>query len=370
MKKAVLLGYYGMGNLGDELMLICLRAWLADQGIQATPVAPNAERVRQLHGFEAIQNYPMLGQFSWAEALIRGKALQTLKAVSRSDLVVLGGGDVLRDGIGWRVFSYQIEKLVFALLCRKPVILLNIGISRPVTWYGRTLLRWLLPKCITIVVREQRSLELCTELGAGHRARLLPDIVSELPEFFPSAGTIGNPANIVLAALHGNPNIYGQYSMTDARLQTLAHVLDSIIEEHDLTIHFFPFQCLEGGGDLQIHRDIQSRMRHSGRTVLLDWTIDCAEIARRFCTSRLVIAMRLHAAILAAAYERPCVLMPYDQKVTAFGHQSGNPFSLGAETLDEPTVAKSVLDHALSVQTMSVATDDSKSWRSFVLPQG
>jgi polysaccharide pyruvyl transferase CsaB len=368
-KKAALLGYYGMGNLGDELMLICLTAWLARQHVKAVPIAPDAETVRQLHGVPAVQNYPMLGQFSWLEALVKGKVFQTLKAICGSDIVIAGGGDVFRDALGWRAFSYQIEKLVVALLCRKPLFLLNVGISRPETWYGRKLLGWLLPRCRCIVVREQRSLELCRALGAGDRVRLLPDIVLDLPDFCPSAKVNGHAENVIVVALHGNPNIYGQYFMTDARVRALAGVLDALIEEYGASIHLFPFQSLESSGDLEIHQKLQNCMHHSERTTLLDWTIDCAELARRFSRSRLVLAMRLHAAILAVAFRRPCVLMPYDEKVAAFGREASIPFVLTANILDEPTLAKTILKNALSAPEVTEIPRPIGDWLTFQLPQ-
>lgn len=367
VKKAALIGYYGAGNLGDELMLMCFTEWLARQGIEAVPLSADADKVRQLHGTAAIQNYPMLGQFSWMEALVRGKAFGTLKAIFESDLVIVGGGDVFRDALGWRGFSYQIEKLFVGLLSRKPVFLLNVGISRPLTWYGRQVLAWLLPRCTHIVVREQRSMELCRALGAAKRASLLPDIVLNLADFFPAAKVGRRAENAILVALHGTPNIYGQFLMTDRRLRALAGVLDSIIEEHDASIHFFPFQLLESNGDVKINQELQTRMRHRERTKLLDWTIDCAELARRFSRCRLVIAMRLHAAVLSVAFQRPCVLLPYDEKVAAFGRDAKIPFSLTADMLDEPARAKAVIQNALSTAAdMPRLTGD---WASFQLPQ-
>ena len=366
-KKAALIGYYGAGNIGDELMLICFTEWLARQGIEAVPLSADAEKVRQLHGRAAIQNYPILGQFSWMEALVRGKAFGTLKAIFKSDLVIVGGGDVFRDALGWRGFSYQIEKLFVGLLCRKPVLLLNVGISRPLTWYGSQLLRWLLPRCTCIVVREQRSMDLCRALGATKRVSLLPDIVLNLPDFFRAAKADRRAENTIIVALHGTPNVYGQYLMTDGRLRALAGVLDSIIEEHDTSIHFFPFQSLEANGDLKIGQELQTRMRHHERTRLLDWTIDCAELARRFSRCRLVLAMRLHAAVLSVAFQRPCVVLPYDEKVAAFGRDAKIPFFLTADMLDEPAAAKAVIQNALSTATdMPRLTGD---WLSFQLPQ-
>jgi len=39
--KALLLGYYGACNFGDDLMLYCLLQWLMKQKIQVTVVSEN-----------------------------------------------------------------------------------------------------------------------------------------------------------------------------------------------------------------------------------------------------------------------------------------------------------------------------------------
>jgi polysaccharide pyruvyl transferase CsaB len=349
LQRAVLIGYYGRGNLGDELMLVCLNQWLKAQDIQVTVLADDAENVTRQHHLPAVQNYPLLGQYGWVDALLRGKAWRTIRALVHCDVVLCGGGDVIRDAIGWRTFTFQVEKLVVSLLLRKPVYLINVGLTRPVTRYGRALLKWLLPRCRGIVVRDARSVDICREYGVTRRVRLAPDIVRRLPDLFPqTAGRRDVDKTSVLVALHGDSNVYGKYHLSDNRLQTLAGLLDAIVEEHNLDIEFFPFQPEQDGGDARIAHRVQTLMRHAGRTRILDWTIDVAEIAERVSRSRLVIAMRLHAAVLAATYAVPCVLMPYDQKVVEFGKQAQIPYTLMPEMLDEPAAAARLLESAFT----------------------
>jgi hypothetical protein len=56
--------------------------------------------------------------------------------------------------------------------------------------------------------------------------------------------------------------------------------------------------------------------------------------------------MRLHAAVLAASFRKPCVLLPYDRKVADFGAQAGMPYVLPAEGLDSPGAATLLFDSA------------------------
>jgi len=367
LQRAVLIGYYGRGNLGDELMLVCLNQWLKRQNIEVTVIADDAPKVTRQHGLPAVQNHAFLGQFSWVNSLLRGKAFRTLDAIGGSDLVLAGGGDIIRDEIGWRTFTFQVEKLLVALLLRKPVYLLNVGLSTPVTRYGRATLKWLLPRLRGIVVRDVRSVEICAASGVTRRVHLLPDIVRRLPELVPEAAAAPYPKTAVLVALHGDSNVYRRFEMTDARLSTFAALLDSLAEKHNLEIEFFPFQPEQDGGDARIARRVQSQMRRAGQSRILAWTIDPAELAARLNRSRLVIAMRLHAAVLAATYAVPCILMPYDQKVVEFGKQAQIPDTLTAEILDNPEIAQLFLERFMSQSAIPAPLSPAADWLTLTL---
>lgn len=363
LKKAALIGYYGVGNLGDELMLMCLHRILS-RDFDLTVIAENAEEVRTRWGFRAVQSYPLLGQFAWAESLLRGKAFRILKEIVASDVVICGGGEILRDSLGWRTFSYQIEKLALAILLRKRVFLLNVGIPRPTTSYARKALRWLLPRCAGIVVRESTSLSICREYGAAAHTSFQPDIVVHLPDFFPPArnGTMG-PSS-VLVALHANPNVYGGFAMNEGRISSLAAGLDLLIEKHGLTVNFLPCQSDRNTDDNQIHLEVQSRMRHKHATVMMKWTADPEQLSRHYRSAEVVVAMRLHAAVLAVAYDRPCVLLPYDKKVRDFGTQFHIPYRLTAEELDNTNRVESVLNSAVTEKCRAAFSASNAGWLS------
>lgn len=349
-------------------MLVCLYQWLKEQAIEVTVIAEQASKVAEQHHLPAVQNYPFLGQYGWVESLLGGKALRTLAALRSSDMILCGGGDIVRDSNGWRTFTFQVEKLVVGLILRKPVYLLNVGLSKPVTRYGRATLKWLLPRCSGIIVRDERSVEICRQNSAVKCVRLLPDIVRRLADLFPSAAPAQLPSkSTILVALHGDSNVYGEYDMTERRIETLAGMLDSLVEQHGVDIEFFPFQPEGHGGDAAIAHKVQSRMRHPAESRILSWTINLPELADRFARSRLVIAMRLHAAVLAATYAIPCVLMPYDQKVVEFGEQAQIPYVLNQETLDDPVRACEILNQAMLDQIAPLSLEPSGDWMKTTL---
>jgi len=178
---ALLMGYYGGRNLGDEMMLLCLHRWLDAQNVSLTVLTEGARDIERRHALAALENVPLMGQWAWRDAWFRGKALKVLAAIARHDALIVGGGDLIRDDRGWGTFFFAVEKLVAALVLGRPVYLVNIGIGAPTTRYGRALLRWVLPRCARIIARDERTFVLCQQLGAAAVTEYAPDIVLSLP---------------------------------------------------------------------------------------------------------------------------------------------------------------------------------------------
>ena len=350
--KALLLGYYGMGNLGDEMMLFCLKSWLNDQGFDVTVLCERPEAVSKNHHLPAVETSPMLGQWAWRSSWFKGGAWRVIRALASNDALIVGGGDLIRDDLGWGTFFYTVEKLILALLMRKKVYVVNAGIGEPSTGYGRLVLRWVLARCRRIIVRDLRSERICEQLGGGSATVLAPDIVLSLPALLPErTHSFGErlPARPYIAlCLRHNPDVFGRYDMNAARIRTLARALDDLIERRGVDVVFIPFQENPANkqGDNQLHEGVAQEIAHSDQIHLRPWTADVAEVCRWIRGSRLVLSMRLHAAVLAHACHRPTILMPYDHKVIEFGRLMNIPHAIEAEDLDEFSQVRSVLESA------------------------
>jgi polysaccharide pyruvyl transferase CsaB len=363
---ALLVGYYGARNLGDEMMLFCLRRWLAGQNIEPTILCPFPEEVERSHGLPALENVPLLGQWAWRDVWLRGKAFRVVRALRRCEILIAGGGDFIRDDCGIRLFSYAVEKYVLATLLKKPVCLVNVGIGRPTTRLGRKVIGWLLRRCRKIIVRDRRSVEVCTELGAGAAAEYAPDIVLSLPALVGVPAPQTHPYLVV--CLRANANVYRQYELTEARLLVLAEGLDELAEREGLQVVFLPYQSTTDEDDNWIHEQVAARMACRGRVTVRPWTRDLGEVSRCVSQARCVVAMRLHAAVLAAALQRPCVPMPYDHKVLEFAGQMGWPHAIMPETLDSPSALRAALDGALRAGAVAQTDRAAARWAELTLP--
>jgi polysaccharide pyruvyl transferase CsaB len=345
------MGYYGMGNLGDEMMLFCLKPWLKERGFDVTVLSERPEVVSKQHALPAVENSPLLGEWAWRTSWLKGGAWRVIRAILRSDSLIIGGGDLIRDDLGWRTFFYTMEKLIVALMLGKKVYVVNVGIGQPSTGYGRLVLRWVLARCHGIIVRDLQSEQICKQLGVSS-AVLAPDIVLSLPEILgkrPGASVNELPAEpCVTVCLRHNPNVFGRYSMNEPQIRTLARALDDLVEKRGVNVVFIPFQenPASGEGDSQLHQVVAQGMVHKDRVLVRPWTADFDEVCRWIRGARFVLSMRLHAAVLAQAYGRPSVLMPCDRKIREFGRLMNIRHVIEAISLDEVAKVSSVLESA------------------------
>lgn len=368
--KALLMGYYGAANLGDDMMLVCLHKWLLAQGINITVLTENPGRVESETGLPAALNVPLCFQWAWRNVWLRGRGPRLIALILRHDMVIGGGGDLIRDDGGWKRFLFSIEKLILATLLGKRICLLNVGIGRPRTHYSRRLLRWTLRRCDLIVVRDRRSWELCNELGAGSRTRYAPDIVSMLPALLPRSVGGPFPEPYAVVALRTSANQFGRFDLTDVRVSHLARALDSVGARHGIRIVFLPFQSSGSEDDNIIHRRISERMTAASRFEVREWTNDLADITEVLRRAVFVVAMRLHAAILAHALGRRCILMPYDEKVKEFGIQAGISTVMTQDMLDDPARIEDLLERALGSDLRAIGERPPHSWENISLRSG
>lgn len=351
-QKALLLGYYGVGNLGDEMMLVCLRDWLERQGFDLTVLSERPAAVLQTHGLPAVENVPLLGEWSRRKSWLKGGACRVLRALANSDALVVGGGDLIRDDLGWRTFFFTMEKLIAAVMMRKKVYLVNTGIGQLRTRYGRALLKWTLQRCGRVIVRDARSQHVCQDLGVTEQVTLAPDIVLSLPDLLAlQQAPLFNGRRVkpyVLVCLRHNPQTFLRYEMTEDRIGTLARSLDNLIDRHNVDIVFLPLHAISstGRGDALLHGRVAKAMVHGERVQLRSWTANLEEVCDWIRGAEMVLAMRLHAAVLAHAFGRRCVLMPYDCKVREFGDLMAIQHCLEATGLDDLPTVNAMLESA------------------------
>jgi len=316
--NALLLGYYGAKNLGDDLMLYCLLQWLKKQSIEVTVISENPKDTKERFHIDAIQNAPLFGEWGWYSSWFKGKALALIRSLWNADALIVGGGDLIRDDCGWRVFFYTMEKLIVAMILGKKIFLVNTGIGEPKTWYGSILIKMVLKKCGNIIVRDERSVKVCRRFGIEN-CRLLPDIVTYFSDFYPVSGDKQTPEGLpsnpyLLVCLRANAEEYGRFKDPARLTKNLARLLDEYVAQTSHAIVFLPFQSTNENDDNDMHAKVREEMKTGSSVRILEWPEDFETLRRIFFCCEAMFAMRLHALVLALNFKKPCVGLSYDAK--------------------------------------------------------
>jgi polysaccharide pyruvyl transferase CsaB len=171
----LLAGYYGFGNLGDELLASGTVDFLVRAGIKRGRIAILSKRPRE--------SERMLGIDAFDRGLFSGSLN---KALSSSRSLFIAGGGIFQDVTSVRscFYYWALVRKARRALCRVAAIGQSVGPLS--TFLGRMMTQDALLKCAYLSVRDITSLELARTLGLD--ADLCPDIAMalEVPKLPPA----------------------------------------------------------------------------------------------------------------------------------------------------------------------------------------
>ncbi|HIK44114.1 MAG TPA: polysaccharide pyruvyl transferase CsaB [Leptolyngbyaceae cyanobacterium M65_K2018_010] len=282
--RAVLCGYYGMGNGGDEALLATLLQMLP---AQITPIvlSGNPAETAKRYGVHAVP---------------RKRLGPVLAALRQADLLILGGGSLIQDATSWQNPIYYSGLLILAQGLGLKTLAWAQGIGPLHHRLSRALGRYALGHCSGVSVRDSGSTTwLARWQVPGMQA---PDPVWAL-QSTPVEGLWDLPAPRVAVALRPHP------WLTESRLDQLTQALAGFQKATQTCLLLVPFQPSK---DLPIAQYIQPRLPGPSRIYTLD---DPRQLKGLFRGVEMTIAMRFHALIMAAAEGGRGFALSYDPKV-------------------------------------------------------
>lgn len=246
-KKILLAGYYGFGNLGDEILLETYLARLKPK-FEVSVLLPE----------KPVDRWSL-----WAVA----------RALSKTDVLLFGGGGILQDKTGFLGLAYYLSLILLARTLGKRVVLLGQGIG-PLSPFNLALARAVLKLAEKITVRDAASLKLLEGLNVS----LTADSALLWDGFRNAAGRLplDPPKKIIFIPREGDAALeraLGQAAITAKKM----------------------------GAKLE----------------MLSWRTP-QEAAAHLAGADLVISMRLHGLILAAALGIPAQAAHDDPKIQAW----------------------------------------------------
>ena len=352
-RTVVLAGYYGFGNTGDEAILASILAGLRRRvpGTVFIVVSGDPEATRRQHTVEAI---------GWRD-------LPALSAsVAKSDAVLVGGGGLFQDYWGLDVktlltpqhgeIAFYAGPVVLAALARKPALLYGLGFGPLSSPEARRYARAVADAAVHISVRDEASRELLLATGvpeARIHSSADPAFALEIPENAPGpadlcrASGVEPRAPILGVALR--PWSIGVEQ--PAWEKEVVGALEGFLAQTGGTILFVPFEKSPwtDKDDFEQASRLAAALSGQGRVVVAPIADDRQprEVAALLAGCDLVLGMRLHSLVFAAAGGVPGVGLAYDPKVTALLSRLGGPAAL--------PLAKATSRSLLDALTRSIA---------------
>lgn len=314
--RLVISGYFGYNNAGDEAILTAmissLRRFLGP--VEITVISGNPEQTAAQHQVNTVG---------------RANPFGIMAALKKADLLLSGGGSILQDVTSSRSLLYYLGIVLLAKLWGTKVMFFGQGVGpirRPVNRFltGRVA-SWV----DLITVREAASGKTLRSLGVkGPQIKVTADQVFCLePISAEEAEDIlyreGLSLKGPLVGISLRP-----WQRLVAYKQAVAQAADWLVEELGTEILFLP---LQREVDLPVAEETAAMMKTPAR--ILRGHYSAQELMAVTGLLDLVLGMRLHALIFAAAQGVPLAGLVYDPKVTDFLRLVGQPVAGSVENV-------------------------------------
>lgn len=318
---AVVSGYYGFGNAGDEALLeAMLAAW---------------RRVRPHTRFIVLSGDPPATEARHGvEAVVRTDFRAIGNALRGADVFVSGGGSLLQDATSARTVPYYTSVMALARRYRVPVVVYSQGLGPLRRGWLRRMAGKALSRAAVVTVRDQASADEAVALGVPSER-----IVVTADPVFSWERTRQTPSEQLASLLAQLPRepllgvslrpLQGDSSGARTRrwIGRFAGQLRPLVDAHGLRVLPLPLFASEDAEPLQLFADILGQDRivpwpkpvdSSGFTVH-DWL----GLFRRL---DMCLTMRLHGLIFSAVAKTPFIALADDPKVDAHVAELGlNP---------------------------------------------
>jgi len=317
-RRIVISGYYGFGNTGDEAVLSGILRSLAEVGVTArvTVLSVDPKRTMAEHrGVRAVHRYC---------------PISAPGAIRSADLVISGGGSLLQDATSAHSIHYYLGIIRLARFFRKPVAVYAQGIGPLIRPWSRRAVARALEGVDLLTVRDTDSKQLLESIGVR-----MPIAVVADPSFVMEADLAAADALIDHVGLAGREFVAASlrpWPGAQREIDECATGICRACDERGLPVLSIAMQPEEDGG--------VSRLPGA---MTLDGSLGPDVIKGVLARAKLVVGMRLHALIFAAAEGVPFVPVVYDPKVESFAQWAGQPAGVGVDRATSEAMREAVL---------------------------
>ena len=161
-RRAVLLGYFGFQNLGDEQILRTATEQLLRRDVMMVNIL--------------CKNYTVKRPYENLAYYDRDKLFDIIRSISSSDILILPGGNLLQNETSLCSLIYYSSIVFFARIMGKRVYMLSSGVGRLKGRFANFLARRSIRACDFIGARTECDLSLIKGFSPRGEACIMPDL--------------------------------------------------------------------------------------------------------------------------------------------------------------------------------------------------
>lgn len=369
--RLFLYGYYGFGNVGDDLLLNTVITSTLKFAPEARFVVRGLYPVKGVARSDQVEFVP-LEQVMTDHGLSKVRRLgryllETWKSLAGCTHLVFGGGTLFHARGNSPVNLALIFMLVaMARLRGLEIYALSVGVAPLNGSLLRCLMRGILARAADFAVRDESSLRNCQSLAVEAPLRSTADLVFSLP--LPGISRDQSIERQPTVAITLAASDIGNGEDHEHFLLQLALALELLVKK-GWSICYLAFQELDQVGirvsDTALFKRVQSCVTNLEGTVVR-MSVCSTDIARLFSTIDVVAGMRFHGHVLAAIQGIPFVGFGRDEKLKDLCAHLSMPF-LDMGALDATHLAATIegaMDaqpDAIRVRELSIRSADTFS---------
>jgi len=311
-KKIVISGWYGFGNIGDEVILQAMIDTFEKKypNCNITVLSYKPEYTKKVQQVDAVFQIPIQGIKKWIKNIILLRWIPTLKAIKGCDIFVMGGGGFLSD---WQpeVPRGWLKQMRIAKFFGKKTMLYGIGAGPFLTDKGKKDTKYYIDNFVDeITVRDNESYEqLVNSVKVSVKVSVTYDPVSKLNiKRYNIKKTDNNLMGIIFTP-HFNTEHWKNNNKWLELLECYKAMISSVAKNKKIKLIFF---------QKDIEKELAVELANNNMDITLSFPESYYDAIKEMSSCKAIISFRLHGNILAYVLNKPFLPIIYHHKTDGF----------------------------------------------------
>lgn len=329
----LLSGYFGAMNIGDEAILYSTLSELTAPNTKITVESVDPELTVRKHDVDAI---PLLSR----------EPITWLTMICEVDELVIGGGGLLEP----KNTGKYLLMVLLASIFNTTVSWYCVGVSPTENWIDRWAYRAIIDNSDYTSVRDNGSKKDLERSGVKSHISVIPDPALK-SDYLPTSQTDISGSYIAVVVRNCN--------WQPLNINRLSEALDTVVEETSEQILLVPFE--DRYEDWNVIDKLQAAMNED--TEIYSGNISVGTMNDVMANAELVIGMRLHSIILAAANGVNFITLSYSEKCDRIAAQLGDKSPYNCSSFDQQEFVSTALERYHNQAPMQSVNHDKNKQR-------